>query len=99
MDTGIGLPRIRQALEFVRERGLPLEDVTLVSDGSTVYALDDERELIDLLQQGQGVFALAVPPVYAEVERQLSNLTPERVAPLHRGERDAADQARWAASG
>src|SRR5690606_38025473 len=41
LDTGISLQRIRTAIEFVRERGLSLRNITLMSDGKTVYALDD----------------------------------------------------------
>ncbi|MPZ86508.1 MAG: MerR family transcriptional regulator [Nitriliruptorales bacterium] len=79
LDAGVSLKRIRSAVDFVRDRGLSLRDVTLVSDGSTVYALDDDRQLIDLLQQGQGVFAIAVSPVYAETEAEVLRLSAERV--------------------
>lgn len=79
LDAGVSLKRIRSAVDFVRDRGLSLRDVTLVSDGSTVYALDDGRQLIDLLQQGQGVFAIAVSPVYAETEAEVLHLPAERV--------------------
>lgn len=78
LDAGVSLKRIRSAVDFVRDRGLSLRDVTLVSDGSTVYALDDSRQLIDLLQQGQGVFAIAVSPVYAETEAEVLHLPSER---------------------
>jgi DNA-binding transcriptional MerR regulator len=74
LDAGVSLQRIRAALEFVEDRGLSLQNVTLISDGSRVYAVDDEREIIDLLQQGQGVFAIAVQPVYAQVEAEVAEL-------------------------
>lgn len=82
LDTGVGLQRIRSAIEYIRDRGLSLQDVTLVSDGSTVYALDDSRQLIDLLQRGQGVFAIAVQPVLDQTEADVTSLPSERVAPL-----------------
>lgn len=81
LDAGVHLNRIRQAIEFVRDRGLSLRDVTLVSDGSTVYALDGEQQVVDLLQSGQGVFAITVSPVYAETEADLASVPAERVAP------------------
>ncbi len=81
LDTGVSLQRIRTAIEFVRERGLDLRNITLLSDGKTVYALDDQREIIDLISKGQGVFAIAVDPVYAELEAQVTQFPAERAHP------------------
>lgn len=81
LDAGVGLRRIRSAVAFIREQGLSLKDVTLVSDGATVYAIDDGRQLIDLLQRGQGVFAIAVSPLVAETEAEVVRLPAERVEP------------------
>jgi len=78
LDTGISLQRIRAAIEFVRDRGLSLREVTLASDGTTVYALDNQQDLIDLLQRGQGVFAIAVSPVYDQTEAEVTELPSER---------------------
>ncbi len=78
LDTGVSLQRIRAAIEYVRERGLSLRSVTLMSDGQTVYAADDQRELIDLLQKGQGVFAIAVEPLVAELEASIARFPSER---------------------
>ena len=88
LDTGVSLQRIRAAIEFVRERGLDLRHITLLSDGKTVYALDDQREIIDLIRRGQGVFAIAVEPVYQEVEAEITALPAERAQPpVRRGGR------------
>jgi DNA-binding transcriptional MerR regulator len=81
LDTGVSLQRIRSAIQFVRDRGLSLRHITLLSDGKTVYALDDQREIIDLIRQGQGVFAIAVEPVYAELEAEVAHLPAERATP------------------
>jgi DNA-binding transcriptional MerR regulator len=78
LDAGVGLKKIRAAIDVVRDHGMSLGDVTLVSDGTRVYALDDQRHLIDLLQGGQGVFAIAVQPVVAETEAQVVALPSER---------------------
>lgn len=96
LDAGVDLRRIRKAVAFVREQGLSLGDVTLVSDGATVYAIDDGRQLIDLLQRGQGVFAIAVPPLVAETEAEVVRLPSERVEPVAdtSGEQEQADLAR-----
>ena len=92
LDAGVSLQRIRAALEFVRERGLSLRDVTLMSDGKTVYALDDQQQIIDLLASGQGVFGIAVKPVYADVEAQITKLPGERAYPIAPAEPAAAPQ-------
>ena len=52
LDTGVGLERIRAALEELTRQGRTLADVTLASDGRTVYAMDDDRQLLDLLKKG-----------------------------------------------
>src|SRR3712207_6620803 len=80
LDAGVSLQRIRAALDYVRERNLSLRDITLMSDGKTVYALDDQQQIIDLLASGQGVFGIAVQPVYADVEAQITKMPAERAA-------------------
>lgn len=81
LDTGVSLQRIRQAIEFVRERGLSLRNLTLLSDGTSVYAVDDQREIVDLIQRGQGVFAIALDPLYADLEAKVAELPAERAVP------------------
>ncbi len=82
LDAGVSLQRIRRALDFVRDRGLDLRKVTLLSDSARkVYALDDTQQVIDLLQRGQGVFAIAVMPVVAELEADVRALSAERASP------------------
>ena len=81
LDTGVSLQRIRAAVDYVRERGLDLRRITLMSDGTHVYAVDDSREIIDILNQGQGVFAIAVEPLYDELEAEVTALPAERAVP------------------
>ncbi len=62
LDTGISLQNIRLAVESLRDRGVhELSELTLVSDGTTVYECRSSDEVIDLLAGGQGVFGIAVP--------------------------------------
>ncbi|MPZ72936.1 MAG: MerR family transcriptional regulator [Nitriliruptorales bacterium] len=81
LDAGVSLQRIRAALEFVRERGLDMRNLTLLADGTKVYALDDKQDIIDLLGRGQGVFAIAVAPVYQSVETEVTQMPSERAYP------------------
>jgi DNA-binding transcriptional MerR regulator len=79
LDTGVSLQRVRSAVDELDRRGQSLADVTLVADGTTVYAVDDSQQLIDLLQKGQGVFAIAVGPVVDELKGEVTAFPTERV--------------------
>jgi DNA-binding transcriptional MerR regulator len=81
LDTGIGLERIRTALDELAARGRTLSDVTLASDGRTVYAIDDDRQLLDLLRRGQGVFAIALEPLGEELRGEVALLQPRTADP------------------
>jgi DNA-binding transcriptional MerR regulator len=74
LDTGLTLERIRASLEELGRQGRALSDVTLASDGRTVYAIDDDRQLLDLLKRGQGVFAIALDPLVDELRGEVSVL-------------------------
>ena len=90
--AGVSLQRIRKAIDFIRDRGLSLRNITLMSDGTHVYAYDDDRQVIDLLAQGQGVFGIAVEPIYSELQATIAELPAERAAPpvSRRGQDSAA---------
>ena len=80
LDAGMSLKRIRQAVEILRQQlrsERPLADVTLLSDGSTIYAATSPDEVIDVFRRGQGVFGIAVGPVQDELEGELHDLYPE----------------------
>lgn len=80
LDTGVSLQQIRQAVDHLRERGVnDLAQITLMSDGASVYECTSADEVIDLVQGGQGVFGIAVGRVWREVEGTLSQLPTERL--------------------
>jgi DNA-binding transcriptional MerR regulator len=80
LDTGVSLQNIRTAVEHLRESGVDdLAQVTLMSDGASVYECRSQDEVIDLVQGGQGVFGIAVGRVWREVEGDLAELPSERV--------------------
>jgi DNA-binding transcriptional MerR regulator len=75
LETGISLQQIRAAVQFLRERGTAdLAQVTLMSDGASVYECTSADEVVDLLQGGQGVFGIALGRVWREVEGSLAEL-------------------------
>ena len=55
-----------------------MAQVTLMSDGASVYACTSPDEVVDLLQGGQGVFGIALGRVWQEVEGTLADLPAER---------------------
>ncbi|MFT5223465.1 MAG: DNA-binding transcriptional MerR regulator [Glaciecola sp.] len=71
LDTGVSLQRVRTAVEDLRRRGSDITGQTLVSDGATVYAVDDQQAVIDLLRRGQSVFAIALGPVVEELRGEV----------------------------
>ena len=78
LDTGVSLQNIRAAIDHLRSRGIQdLTDLTLMSDGASVYACTSPDEVIDLVRGGQGVFGIAVGRVWEEVEGTLSTLPTE----------------------
>ncbi len=72
LDVGISLQRVRKAVEHLRAMKRPLSGVTLMSDGKGVYEAHSPEAVIDLLRQGQGVFAIAVDRVWDDVELALA---------------------------
>ena len=79
LDTGVSLQQIRVAITHLRERGVEdLAQITLMSDGASVYECTSADEVIDLVQGGQGVFGIAVGRVWREVEGELAALPSER---------------------
>ena len=96
LDAGMSLKKIRQAITILAEQvesDTPLTDVTLLSDGATIYAAHSADEVVDIFARGQGVFGIAVGPVQDEVEAQLHVLRDGGT------EGAAGDGGRWAAEG
>jgi DNA-binding transcriptional MerR regulator len=82
IDAGISLQQIRTAITHLRARGVDdLTQVTLMSDGISVYECTSSDEVIDLLSGGQGVFGIALGGVWRSIEGTLSSLPAERAEP------------------
>lgn len=61
IDAGASLQKVRQALDYVRNNFQgDWSKLTIVTDGSGVYALNSEDEVLDLLRSGQGVLGALV---------------------------------------
>ncbi len=92
LDAGMSLKKIRQAMDILSSQlqsNQPLVDVTLLSDGRTIFAAHSADEVVDVFRRGQGVFGIAVGPVQEELEGQIHQLFPE----LEEAHEPAADAA------
>ena len=97
IDAGISLQQIRTAIEHLRLRGVSdLTQVTLMSDGVSVYECTTDDEVIDLVHGGQGVFGIALGRVWQSIEGTLSELPHERAAVEEGPEHDELSQRRRA---
>lgn len=79
LDAGVSLQNIRVAVEALRLRGVDdLAQLTLLSDGTSVYECTSSEEVVDLLRGGQGVFGIAVSGALRELRGSLAHLPAER---------------------
>lgn len=78
LDTGISLQNIRVAVDHLRDRGVDdLANITLFSDGVSVYECNSAEEVVDLLQGGQGVFGIAVSGAMRELTGSIADFPGE----------------------
>jgi len=79
IDAGISLQQIRTAIDHLRARGVDdLTEVTLMSDGVSVYECTTDDQVVDLLRGGQGMFGIALGGVWRDIEGTLQDLPSER---------------------
>ena len=84
LDAGMSLKKIRKAMDILRDELVsetPLSNVTLLSDGRTIYAAHSPSEVVDVFRGGQGVFGIAVGPVQQELAGEIHRLFPDREIP------------------
>ncbi|MET0931102.1 MAG: MerR family transcriptional regulator [Aeromicrobium sp.] len=95
LDAGVSLQQIRIAIDHLRIRGTAdLTQVTLMSDGASVYECRSADEVIDLLQGGQGVFGIAIGGVWKEIEGSLHELPSERAVEISSADDELAARRR-----
>ncbi len=84
LDTGISLQNIRVAVDHLRGRGVDdLAEITLFSDGVSVYECTSAEEVVDLLQGGQGVFGIAVSGAMKELSGSIADFPAETAVDGH----------------
>ena len=84
IEAGISLQKLRKTKKYLDDYNSQNENsgdgflkLTLISDGNTVYACNSDKEIIDTLKSGQGVFGIALGKVYSDlsgdIEKYLIN--------------------------
>lgn len=100
LDLGVSLPNIRAAIKHLRS--IPtaeLAELTILSDGASVYACTTADDITDIVRDGQGVFGIALGQVYSQVQELLRQIPGELVNGQFQGTDELADRrARRAAS-
>lgn len=95
LGAGVSLQQIRKALTTLADRGIEdLAQITLMSDGASVYECVSADEVVDLIQGGRGVFGIAVGKVSREVETQLAAFPSEQARDMIIVDELAARRAR-----
>ncbi len=78
LDAGVSLQNIRKAVETLSCRDVSeLPEITLISDGTTVYECRSVEEVVELLQGGQGVFGIAMGGAFKEIQSALAHVPAE----------------------
>ena len=57
----------------------PPHGVTLMSDGRGVYEAHTPEAVVDLLKNGQGVFAISLDRVWTDLEASIGKVAKKRV--------------------
>ena len=85
LDTGLSLQQIRKAVDFLRDRlGTEPTSVTLMSDGTRIFAAESPEEIVDLVKRGQGVFAIAIDRVWKDLSSSVAERGGRRGAAVAR---------------
>jgi DNA-binding transcriptional MerR regulator len=79
LDAGVSLQSIRATVTHLASCDpAELPDMTLMSDGATVYQCTSPHQVVELLEAGQGVFGIALGAAWRELDATLRTLHGER---------------------
>lgn len=100
LDSGMSLQRVRRAWEYLRRHGdidRHLSEVTLVTDGYTIFQRGEDDQLLDALRNGQLAFLVEVGKVTRQVAEDATRFELDRerfLEFLRSGEEDVRGQGR-----
>jgi len=86
-DAGISLQKIRIALTNINKilgKNINITDISIFSDGQSIYVITDNNQMLDLLRKGQAVFGISLGPVHTETEAEIFSLYPEKISSNNR---------------
>ena len=81
--AGVSLQKIRIALKNIVNilgDNINISDVSVFSDGKSIYVISDNDQMLDLLKKGQAVFGISLGPVHIEAEAEIFSLYPNKVS-------------------
>ena len=82
-EAGVSLQKIRIALKNIQKvlgDDISISDVSVFSDGKSIYVISDNDQMIDLLKKGQAVFGISLGPVHSEAQAKIFSLYPDKVS-------------------
>ena len=61
-------------------KNINITDISIFSDGQSIYVITDNNQMLDLLRKGQAVFGISLGPVHTETEAEIFSLFPEKIS-------------------
>ena len=80
LEAGVPTTRARLAVAAVRDAGLDLSGLRIITDGRHVWACHDDGEILDALRHGQLALFVGVDRVAAELDAEVMAFGAERAA-------------------
>lgn len=99
LDNGMSVQRVRRAWDYLRrsaDMDQHLSEVQLVTDGQSIFKVDDDAELLDALRTGQLAFFVEIDKITRSVAEDVSRFELDRenfLEMLRRVEDDVVGEA------
>ena len=99
LDNGMSVQRVRRAWDYLRrsaDMDQHLSEVQLVTDGQSIFKVDDDAELLDALRKGQLAFFVEIDKITRSVAEDVSRFELDRenfLEMLRRVEDDVVGEA------
>jgi DNA-binding transcriptional MerR regulator len=99
LDNGMSVQRVRRAWDYLRrsaDMDQHLSEVQLVTDGQSIFKVDDDVELLDALRKGQLAFFVEIDKITRSVAEDVSRFELDRenfLEMLRRVEDDVVGEA------
>lgn len=82
-DKGLSVQKIRKSINYLKktfpEVEKPLAEKRLITDGETIFALTEDKEVIlDTLSKGQIVMSIAIGEIIEEIKGEIEKISKER---------------------